>query len=146
DGYINIRKTKTNNYVAEITLTSIVPEIITNVQHLLHRLGIHSRIRKRLPRKNKIGIQDVNPWYELTISDKRSLLRFCDNMSLLIHHKQERLNKIKEVFSNIKEQSRDKDIRTEKVVKIEKTGIKPVYNLTANTTNTYLGNGIITHN
>src|SRR5690606_11451159 len=57
-----------------------------------------------------------------------------------------RLNKIKEIFTNIKENSRDKNIRTERIVKIEKTGIKPVYNLTANTTNTYLGNGIITHN
>lgn len=37
-------------------------------------------------------------------------------------------------------------LRFEKVISIEEIGIKRVYNLTANTTNTYLANNIITHN
>jgi len=37
-------------------------------------------------------------------------------------------------------------MRFERVVSIENIGIKPVYNLTAGKTNTYIGNGIITHN
>ena len=34
----------------------------------------------------------------------------------------------------------------ERIDKIEYIGIKPVYNLTASDTHTYIANGIITHN
>lgn len=37
-------------------------------------------------------------------------------------------------------------LRFEKIKSIEFIGIKPVYNLTANTTNTYIANNIVTHN
>lgn len=41
---------------------------------------------------------------------------------------------------------KDHGLRFERVVSVESIGMKPVYNLTAGTTNTYIANGIVTHN
>ncbi len=148
DGYINIRKNKNRRtWIAEITLSSMSENLLNEVRFLLQKFGIHGRMRERLPRKNrKRKIQDVNPWYEFTIADKRSLIEFADNINLKCKIKKERLEKIKREFKNINCHSKEKGIRLEKVILIEYTGNKRVYNLTANNTNTYLGNGIITHN
>jgi len=40
----------------------------------------------------------------------------------------------------------DQEFHNEVVVRIGDLGMKPVYNLTANTTHTYIANGIVTHN
>lgn len=147
DGYINIRNTSRGSILAEISLSSMSVSLMKEVQLLLIKLGIHSKIRERKPRLDKkSGIKDKNSWYELTIADSRSLVSFSENITLLAEHKQERLNKIKEVFKSIKPQCVRNGYRLEKITNIENVGIKQVYNLTADTTNTYLVNGIITHN
>ena len=147
DGYVNIRNTSRGSILAEISLSSMSVSLMKEVQLLLIKLGIHSKIRERKPRLDKkSGIKDKNSWYELIIADSRSLVSFSENITLLAEHKQERLNKIKEVFKSIKPQCVRNGYRLEKITNIENVGIKQVYNLTADTTNTYLVNGIITHN
>ena len=147
DGYVNIRKTSKGRDLLEISLSSSSKSLLEEVRLTLNKFNIHGKIRKRLPRLNKKGpIKDVNPWYEFVIADCRSAVNFVDNITLLCEHKQDRLLQIKEVFSNKKPNSRENNFRTEKIISIENVGIKPVYNLTAGNTNTYLVNGIITHN
>jgi intein/homing endonuclease len=148
DGCIMIKNyKKRNSFSGELCLTSSSDQLLQEVQLLLQKLGIHGHIRFVKPRLNKTTkIKDVNGWYNLIIADKDSIIRFADNISLLVDYKQDRLNQIKELISKKNTLRKDRGFRFEKIVKIEKVGIKRVYNLTANQTHTYLGNGIITHN
>ncbi len=113
---------------------------------LLQKLGIHGNIMFKKPNFN--NPIDRNGWYRLEIKDKRSILRFQENIHLLPSYKQERLDSYIEILKNKKERDAEhlKGIRFERVTSIEYIGLKSVYNLTAGNTHTYLGNGIITHN
>jgi intein/homing endonuclease len=139
DGYINLRKAD-NKDLAEISVSSASKELLSFLGLLLIKFGIHGRIRERLPRKN--NPKDKHSWFEYTISDSISLLNFCHNIKLYPKIKQERLNKIKELFSTKKPTSK----REEKIIDIKNIGLQTIYNLTADNTHTYIANGIVTHN
>lgn len=145
DGYVSIRKNKQRNtYLAEISISQASKNLLLELQLLLQKFGIHGIIRTRQPREN--NPKDKNNWYEFTISDTRSLLVFWSNIKLFPKEKQNRLDKIAFEFAFRKPHRKYKGYRYEEVISIEEVGIKPVYNLTAGKTNTYIGNGIITHN
>lgn len=139
DGYVNLRKAD-NKDLAEISISSASKELLSFLGLLLIKFGIHGRIRERLPRKN--NPKDKHSWFEYTISDSVSLLNFCHNIKLYPKVKQERLNKIKELFSTKKSTSK----REEKIIDIKNIGLQTIYNLTADNTHTYIANGIVTHN
>lgn len=139
DGYVNLRKAD-NKDLAEISISSASKELLSFLGLLLIKFGIHGRIRERLPRKN--NPKDKHSWFEYTISDSISLLNFCHNIKLYPKVKQERLNKIKELFSTKKSTSK----REEKIIDIKNIGLQTIYNLTADNTHTYIANGIVTHN
>ena len=139
DGYVNLRKAD-NKDLAEISISSASKELLSFLGLLLIKFGIHGRIRERLPRKN--NPKDKHSWFEYTISDSISLLNFCHNIKLYPKIKQERLNKIKELFSTKKPTSK----REEKIIDIKNIGLQTIYNLTADNTHTYIANGIVTHN
>jgi intein/homing endonuclease len=145
DGYVAIRRNKNRNtWIGEISISSASESLLNELRFLLQKFGIHGRIRERLPRKT--NPKDKNPWYEFTIADTISLLRFINNIKLFPKEKQNRLNLLKEQFEKIKPHTEYEGYRYEEIINIEYTGIKPVYNLTAGITHTYIGNGIITHN
>jgi intein/homing endonuclease len=145
DGYVNIRKNKSRNTdIAEVSISQASESLLNEIRLLLQKFGIHGRIRERQPREN--NPKDKNPWYEFTISDTVSLLRFWQNIKLYPKVKQNRLDEIFFVFSHVKPHRKYKGYRYEEIISIEEVGVKPVYNLTAGKTNTYIGNGIITHN
>ena len=145
DGYVAIRKNKSRNtWIGEISISSASEALLNELRFLLQKFGIHGRIRERLPREN--NTKDRNNWYEFTIADTVSLLRFIDNIKLFPKEKQTRLDLLKQQFEKIKPHAEYAGYRYEEVISIEYTGIKPVYNLTAGVTHTYIGNGIITHN
>jgi len=150
DGYISFRENKSRpgKYIGEISISQSSKEILYEIQLLLQKLGIHSSIRERKARLNKKGpIKGINNWFELCVRDRRSLISFCENIQLYPKEKQNRLDKILKYSNTILTgRGEFKGLRYERIVKIERTGIKPVYNLTASNTNTYIGNGIITHN
>jgi len=148
DGYINIRENKKRStYIGEISISSSSKSLLTEIRFLLQKLGVHGRIRERLPKLNSNKkIKDVNSWFEFVVADTRSLLIFTNNIKLLVKHKQDKLNKINAIFSQIKINRRGLGYRLETITNIENIGIKPIYNLTAGTTHTYIANGIITHN
>lgn len=147
DGYVSIRpnKSRPGKFICEVSLSQSSEELIKETLLLLQKLGIHGKIRKRLPRESHA--LDKNPWFELCIRDAKSLIRFKENITLFPKEKQDRLDRIHDYCTSIKALgSAHIGLRHERVVSLERTGFKPVYNLTAGDSNTYIGNGIITHN
>lgn len=131
----------------KISITFAHLSLIEELILLLQKLGIHGNIRKRQSRTSKL-INGLNPYYCLDISDKRSVIRFHENIKLLSTKKQNKLNIAKELVEKKKDYwaKNLNGLRFETVTKVEYIGIHPVYNLTADTTNTYIANGIVTHN
>lgn len=139
DGYVYCRKAKGTD-LAEISVSSASRQLLEMLSLLLIKFGIHGRIRERKLREN--NPLDKNSYYEYTIADSVSLLNFCNSIKLYPKVKQERLNKIKEIFSKKIPTSK----REEKIISIEDIGLQTIYNLTAGNTHTYIANGIVTHN
>lgn len=139
----------TDGYVSKngvISLSCAYSNILLEMQLLLQKLGIHGVIHFKKPNlKNPI---DKNGHYILEIKDKESVLNFQKHINLFPREKYNRLKNIHKIYENKKSQNASHlpGIRFERVVNIENIGTKPVYNLTAGKTNTYIGNGIITHN
>ena len=139
DGYVYCRKAKGSD-LAEISVSSASKQLLEMLSLLLIKFEIHGRMRERKPREN--NPLDKNSYYEYTIADSVSLLNFCNSIKLYPKVKQERLDKIKEIFSKKLPTSK----REEKIISIEDIGLQTIYNLTADNTHTYVANGIVTHN
>ena len=138
DGYISKK--------GSISLCSAYKNLLLEVQLLLQKLGIHGVIHFKKPNfKNPI---DRNGCYNLEIKDKDSVLNFQKYIQLFPSEKYNRLKNIHKLYENKKSQNASHlpGIRFERVISIENIGLQSVYNLTAGNTNTYIGNGIITHN
>lgn len=86
DGYINKKR--------NIGISSISCKLIKDIQRLLLRFGIISRIREKPPRNIKIASKEyrcTNKVHELTIANKKSILRFYENIGFNIEKKQSAL-------------------------------------------------------
>lgn len=147
-GYFDADGSVVNN---KIEITSIVPELLETLMILLNKLGIHGRIRKKKTSKTKIiNNKEVhlNQLYVLNIDDKISINNFYKNIEFISKKKQRRLIETVKHFKSIKENKANnfKDIVFDRIVSIEKLGLKDIYNFEAGNTHTYLANGIITHN
>lgn len=135
----------------KIQLASSCFELLDETRLLLQKIGVHCTIIKRnpstAPQKEK-QIKSLNPWYYIQIADKRSVLVFAENISFLVNQKQEKLLKAVELCkTKLDYYSKNlSGLRFESITDIEYIGVQPVYNLTADTTNTYIANGIVTHN
>lgn len=138
DGYISKK--------GVISLSCANSNILLEMQLLLQKLGVHGVLHFKKPNKN--NSKSKNGHYELEIKDKDSVLNFQKHINLYPKEKQNRLNNIHLVYKNKKSRNPNHlhGMRFERVISIENIGVQPVYNLTAGNTNTYIGNGIITHN
>ena len=161
DGYII---NKDNNKA--IILTSSCEELIREIRFLFTKIGVHGSITKIIAdgRVSSSGISNLNDYYRLVISDNISVINAANNLKLLCNYKQKVLNSLKEISTNTKyskcavftkksEQNKRtinteeiEGIRFETVKSIEYLGLQDIYNLTADTTHTYIANNIITHN
>lgn len=129
-----------------ICFTSASKILMMEVIFVLQRLGVHGSLEFCKPRPTN-PIQGGG-WYRLTISDKRSFETFARKIKLYVTHKDERIQEGLEFLRNRRERisTEYSNVRFEKIVSIEPIGMKPVYNLTAGVTHTYVANGIVTHN
>jgi len=129
-----------------VSLSCAYSNILLEMQLLLQKLGIHGNVNYKNPNPN--NSKSKNGHYELEIKDKDSVLNFKKHIFLFPKEKYTRLNNVTNIYKNKESQNANHltGMRFERVVSIENIGIKPVYNLTAGKTNTYIGNGIITHN
>lgn len=149
DGHVNAKK---GGY--RITLTSMAFDMLFDTKLLLQKLGIHSSITTIQPSKSSLKGGSV--YYRLEVRDKRSVICFGENIKFKIKYKQQKLEFIINWFNNIPIAIRKgkpvimnkgvPGLRFERVVSIENIGMKRIYNLTAGKTNTYIANGIVTHN
>lgn len=143
DGYITRPKNKT---IHRINLTSAYKELLLDVLFLLQKLGIHGKIE--FIKSGKKRLVADNGYYRLSINDIRSLKLFVDNIKFFPKEKADRAEFYKQSLADkFGETSKYiHGLRFEKVVSIENIGIQKVYNITADDTNTYIANGIVTHN
>ena len=144
----SIIKNNSNDKNFTIQLTSSSELLINSVKLLLVRLGIHSNKIFVKPDSRERVIKSKNGYFNLLISDRKSILQFYNLIPLKIKRKKDRLLDIVNILKN-RTNKLDKhypNLRFEKIIRIEYVGNKPVYNLTTSTTHTYLANGVITHN
>lgn len=129
-----------------IALTSMSKPLLYEVKLLLIKLGIHSNIHNKPIHKTNLLAK--NPCFSLHVEDRKSVLKFKENITFLVKEKQRKLDLVCDKLQSKKNQipQETKGLRFERIVSIVDIGIKDVYNLTANNTNTYIANGIVTHN
>lgn len=111
-------------------------DFVVKLNLLLQKLGVLSSIQE-IETKNTNGIQV----YASVIRDSTSIV------NLLSKYDVEEDSIFYEVYNHsLTVNCRIKDLSFDEIVYIESIGYKEVYNLEAKTTNTYIGNGILTHN
>ena len=169
DGNVSFNKKKS---VVRVVLTSTVFELLKQVKFELLKFGIHSSIVKEA--RNTVPSEEYKgqlPYiYRLYINTMKDVMQFHKNIKFKVIHKQEVLDSAVAAWGNrlLREGSVDKikfvrdsnnlkggffvdsgymhNLRKRKVTKVEHIGEQDVYNLTADTTHTYLANNFITHN
>ena len=142
DGHVTIKGSKPT-----ICFTTKCENLIIEIKHLLNKLGIHPTYNKVISKPNKL-IKIETEYYVLSIGDKRSIETFYKNINFKIKYKQDILKQAVSILKNHKERipKELKNQRVDCIKEIKYIGIKPIYNLTAGNTNTYIANQIITHN
>lgn len=154
-----------------IKLTCKYKEPLDIVKTLLLKFGITAHVYKE-PKKssvlkskvnNRVSIMPATVCYVLYISNAKDVCTFRDNIKLLVKTKQERLDsyiptKGKGIGNNIKFVLRDNgkgkffenkefnDVQFVTIKNIENIGVQRIYNMTADTTHTYISNGFISSN
>lgn len=137
-----------NSKIATINLTSVNRELLEQVLNILVKFGIHGKIKYEKYTSSTAIAKSKNGWYVLRVSDRKSLLNFKKYIIPYISYKKDNLQKIYDLVINKKNKipSHTKGLRFERIKSVEYIGVKPVYNLTAGCTNTYIANNIVTHN
>lgn len=133
-----------------ISIVSCSKYLLEELKGVLFKFGIHSTISYS-PSRNPADRSVVLDSYICTITDKLSMIKYCDIIKTNVEYRKKKLESIIKFASdfNTKGSVRSKYIDgviIEVVDKIEYIGVKPVYNLTASGTHTYIANGIVTHN
>lgn len=172
DGSINYNSKK-NSY--KITLTSTVKELLDEVEIQLYKLGIRCKIFKRYHKKGALLKSKINGYtsvmntdfsYSLEIHSITDVIEFKKHIYFTDLRKQAVLDTV-----DINRKGRDKydncifiesqdvpniyfdnknipfnNLETCYVTSIEKLGKKPIYNLNAGLSHTYITNGFISKN
>lgn len=144
DGYI--RESQKEGIRVNICFSGL--ELIYDLQLLLQKFGIHGTVVR--VKKSDTNPIDKNDHFRLTVSDKTSVYNFYKHIILWPEAKRRRINKIPYYYGNRKTEHSPspyvENLKFERCVKKEYIGEKRIYNLTAGGSNTYLANGIVTHN
>ena len=166
DGNVQITKVKHRT----IKLTSKYEEHLSMVQSLLNKLGITSYILKEHKKASILHSKTNNRIYEmketdcfvLYINNSEDIITFRENIKFIIKKKQERLDSYNinhnNTYNDIKFILRDNhkgknfegtsfnNIRKATIKSIKSIGIQRIYNMTADTTHTYISNNFISSN
>lgn len=166
DGNVQITKVKHRT----IKLTSKYEEHLLMVQSLLNKLGITSYILKEHKKASILHSKTNSRIYEmketdcfvLYINNSEDIITFRENIKFIIKKKQERLDSYNvnhnNTYNDIKFILRDNhkgknfegisfnNIRKATIKSIKSIGIQRIYNMTADTTHTYISNNFISSN
>lgn len=126
-----------------IELSSSSKILLKQVKELLIKFGIASRIYKVKARIGE-GRKDKNDWFKLSICSRGDITRFKKYIPIKVSYKILNLEKLSTRLN--KPYYHKENTRIELLHKVEPIGVRRVYNLTAGNTNTYIANGIVTHN
>jgi len=130
-----------------ISLKSINIELLRDIQILLLRFGIHSRIlwdKKR--RLVKIKGREImsNPSGSLMIRRSESIIKFSQNIGFV---SQKKMSKVEQAVNYAKSHiHRIHRTRSEKVVEINKLAPQDVFDVEVPKYNRFVANGIVVHN
>ena len=168
DGNVQIVKDKHRS----IKLSCKYKEPLEQVTCLLQKFGIYSYIlQESKPQRvlkstvnNTSSIVSENIGYVLYICNGDDIITFRENIPIKIQHKKNRLNsyilqkgkgRYKSLGFVYREENKKgynfigtqfEDLKGTKIIDIKDLGKQRIYNLTANTTHTYLSNGFISSN
>jgi len=168
DGNVQIIKNKHRS----IKLSCKYKNILEQIQYLLQKFNIYSYILKEDKPGRLLHSVVNNKDYEikptvsyvLYICNGSDVIRFRENIHLKINYKRERLEsyvlqKERNRYNKLDFEYREKngkgkyfinkslyDLKGTKILDIKNIGVQRIYNLTANTTHTYLSNGFISSN
>lgn len=146
DGNINIRNSRGNRMpTVTISIATISITLAKGIRDLFQKLGIHASIQLKIRKPRDRKIKDKHNIYSIEVVDKNSLLQLCDNIHPKIKYKAEAINLVKTIATSKKRWLRN-EFYYETITNVSNIGMQTVYNLQADDTNTYIGNGIITHN
>lgn len=146
DGNVNIRKGAGNRMpYAVVLISTICLEMAKQIRDLYQKLGIHASIQKKQQRNRNREIKDVNPYYNVEVVDKDSLIQLCTKIKPKIKYKKDKLNQILNICTSRKRWRKQK-FEYETISNIKDLGLQTVYNIQVSNTQTYIVNGIITHN
>lgn len=146
DGNVSIRKGAGNRMQYTVVLIStICLEMAKQIRDLYQKLGIHASIQKKQQRDRNRKIRDVNPYYNVEVVDKDSLIQLCTKIKPKIKYKKYKLDQILNICTSRKRWRKQK-FEYETISNIEDLGLQAVYNIQVSNTHTYIVNGIITHN
>lgn len=144
DGCIYVSKSENKSHDC-ITLTQSSKEILEEILILLNKLGIYGKIQETVSYSGHSS-NGGSKYYVLTISDNLSIFNFANQINLLVNYKKDNLFKIINKLKKSRFTTTLDNTRVEKITKITNIGNQRIYNLTADDSNTYIANGIITHN
>ena len=167
DGNVQIVKQKHRS----IKLTCKYENILIQIKYLLLKLGISAHIYKEHKKgrvlksnvNNRSYTMRENDVYVLYMSNSTDIQIFKQNIRFIIKSKQDRLDSYTYEFKHgivdkIKFKLRDNgkgknfdgkyfyDLQEVSIKSIEYLGVKRIYNMTADTTHTYISNGFISSN
>ena len=146
DGNVSIRKGSGNRMPYTVVLIStICLEMAKQIRDLYQKLGIHASIQKKQQRNRDRKIKDVNPYYNVEVVDKDSLIQLCTKIKPKIKYKKDKLNQILDICADRKRWRKQK-FEYETISCVKNLGVQIVYNIQVSNTHTYIVNGIITHN
>lgn len=130
-----------------VSLRSASLELLRDVQILLLRWGIHSRIlwqEQPKPHRNRGYVVRGGPSGSLSIRQGTSLLRFAENVGFVSEKKRRRM---KDVVRDAQSRSRRRHSSlTEKIVSIKSAGRATVYDVEVPGPQRFIANGVISHN
>lgn len=144
DGCVYVSKSENKSHDC-ITLTQSSKEILEEILILLNKLGIYGKIKETVSYSG-YSSNSGSKYYILTISDNLSIFNFANQINLLVNYKKDNLFKIINKLKKSRFTTTLDNTRVEKITKITNIGNQRIYNLTADDSNTYIANGIITHN
>lgn len=146
DGNVSIRKMSGNRMPYTVVLISTICfEMAKQIRDLYQKLGIHASIQKKQQRNRNRKIRDVNPYYNVEVVDKDSLIQLCTKIKPKIKYKKDKLDQILNICTNRKRWRKQK-FEYETISNVKDLGLQTVYNIQVSNTHTYIVNGIITHN
>jgi len=148
DGYVNVESDR-----CSLGFCTICREIADDVQMILQRLGVLAKVSMKKGHKSIIdGVHEVTTkdHYLVTVRDKAGVEMFARKVQLLTSYKKAALCRALQVFAEhkhkIPKNLLNVDLRFDRVVNVEKTGIKNVYDLTVADYHSFVANGVFVHN